>query len=208
MDKRTADRWGDEDLALVERAQNGDREALGELFMRHAQTVRRLLASVIGTNQDVDDLVQDVFVQVFRSLRNFRKESRFSTWLHQVTLYAAYNHLRRPQQRAFLTDNPEALAAPSGEGESSALDALHGRETLARLNAIISSIKPKKRIAFVLFAVEGHSVNEISEMVDAPVPTVKSRIWFARREVRRKAMRDPHLSALLAELEWDNDEEK
>jgi RNA polymerase sigma-70 factor, ECF subfamily len=204
LDKRTADQFGDEDLALVERAQTGDREALGELFMRHAQTVRRLLASVVGSSNELDDLTQEVFIQVFRSLPSFRRESRFTTWLHQVTLYAAYNHLRRPQ-RMILTENPEPLQRP-GDGELEPHTRLHDRETMARLNDILASIKPKKRIAFILFAVEGYSVNEISEMVKAPIPTVKSRIWFARHEVRRKARRDPHLNAVLAELGTVDDE--
>ncbi|HUT76706.1 MAG TPA: sigma factor-like helix-turn-helix DNA-binding protein, partial [Polyangia bacterium] len=76
---------------------------------------------------------------------------------------------------------------------------------LRRLHAILDSIKPKKRVAFVLFAVKGHTVGEIAELVGAPVPTVKSRIWFARRELRKKARRDPYLAQLLEELE-ENDE--
>ena len=200
-----ADQWGDEDLALVERAQGGDREALGELFTKHAQTVRRLLASVVGASNELDDLTQEVFIQVFRSLASFRRESRFTTWLHQVTLYAAYNHLRRPQ-RLVLTDNLEPRAAPDGDVDAGPHARLHSQQTIARLNDILAAIKPKKRIAFILFAVDGYSVNEISEMVKAPIPTVKSRIWFARREVRRKARRDPHLSQVLAELGTEDDE--
>lgn len=199
-----ADARDDDDAPLVERAQAGDREALGDLFVRHSQTVRRLLAGVIGPSSDLDDLVQDVFVQVFRSLPGFRRESRFSTWLHQVTLYAAYNHLRRPR-RVVLSERAEDAAAEP-VGEPGPFASLHGRQALSRLDAILAAIKPKKRIAFILFAVEGYSVNEISEMVRAPVPTVKSRIWFARRELRRRAQRDPVLSAILAEMETEDDE--
>jgi RNA polymerase sigma-70 factor, ECF subfamily len=201
-----ADARDDDDAPLVERAQGGDREALGDLFVRHAHTVRRLLAGVLGSSNDLDDLVQDVFIQVFRSLPSFRRESRFTTWLHQVTLYAAYNHMRRPR-RVVLAERPED-AAPEPVGEPGPFAELHGREALARLDAILAAIKPKKRIAFILFAVEGYSVNEISEMVKAPIPTVKSRIWFARRELRRRAQRDPYLSGILAEMETEDDEER
>jgi RNA polymerase sigma-70 factor, ECF subfamily len=202
LEKRIADRWEDKDRPLVDRAQAGDREALGELFVRHSHAVRRLLAGVIGPTNELDDLVQDVFIQVFKSLPSFRGDARFSTWLHQVTMYAAYNHLRRPR-RVVLAD-PEELAAVSTEDDAPQAR-LHGRETMRRLTAILDTIKPKKRIAFILFAVEGYSIGEVSEMVGAPVPTVKSRVWFARRELRKKARRDPVLGQVLADLEAGDD---
>jgi len=202
LEKRIADRWEDKDRPLVDRAQAGDREALGELFVRHAQAVRRLLSGVIGPTNELDDLVQDVFIQVFKSLPRFRGDSRFSTWLHQVTMYAAYNHLRRPR-RVTLVD-PEELEVAGTDGDGPQVR-LHGRETMRRLNAILDTIKPKKRIAFILFAVEGYSIGEVSEMVGAPVPTVKSRVWFARRELRKKARRDPVLGQVLADLEADDE---
>jgi RNA polymerase sigma-70 factor (ECF subfamily) len=191
--------------ALVRRARDGDREALGELFLLHAPAVRRLLASVIGPSGEIDDLVQDVFIQVHKSLPGFRGDSQFSTWLHQIAVYAAYNHLRRLRGR-MLSIDPERIAdlsLPEREGPHARL---YGGEVLRRLHAILDSIKPKKRVAFVLFAVNGCSVGEISELVGAPVPTVKSRIWFARRELRKKARRDPYLAQLLDELETTDDE--
>jgi RNA polymerase sigma-70 factor, ECF subfamily len=200
LEKRIADRWEDRDRPLVDRAQAGDREAIGELFVRHSHAVRRLLAGVIGSTSELDDLVQEVFIQVFKSLPSFRGDARFSTWLHQVTMYAAYNHLRRP--RRVILAEPDDLAMACGDAEDDGpQERLHGHEAMRRLNAILDTIKPKKRIAFVLFAVEGYSIGEVSQMVGAPIPTVKSRVWFARRELRKKARRDPYLGQLLAELE-------
>jgi RNA polymerase sigma-70 factor (ECF subfamily) len=195
----------DRDRDLVTRAQGGDREALGELFVRHSSAVRRLLASVIGPTDELDDLVQEVFIQVYRSLPGFRGDALFSTWLHQVTVYAAYNYLRRPRRRWVPTD-PERMASISGQSGESPHARLYGRETLRRLHTILDSIKPKKRIAFILFAVNGHSVGEVAEMVGAPIPTVKSRIWFARRELKKKARRDPYLSQLLDEMNVDEND--
>ena len=205
MARKTAPERLDNDGPLVERAQAGDRDALGELFLRHSQSVRRLLASVIGSTDELDDLVQEVFIQVHRSLPGFRGEARFSTWLHQVTVFAAYNYLRKPRRRWVPTD-PETfnnMSSPEGEAPHSKL---YGKESLLRLHNILDSIKPKKRVAFVLFAVEGHSVGEVARIVKAPVPTVKSRIWFARRELRKKARRDPYLGQLLEELDIDDQE--
>ncbi len=204
MARRAENETTPEANALVRRAREGDREALGELFLQHAPAVRRLLGSVIGPSGEIDDLVQDVFVQVHKALPGFRGDSQFSTWLHQIAVYAAYNHLRRLRGR-MLSLEPERIAnldMPEREGPHARL---YGSEVMRRLHIILDSIKPKKRVAFVLFAVKGHSVGEIATLVGAPVPTVKSRIWFARRELRRKARRDPYLAQLLDELE-DHDE--
>jgi RNA polymerase sigma-70 factor (ECF subfamily) len=207
LTKKPAGPREDRDKPLVNRAKRGDRDALGELFVRHSPAVRRLLASVIGPTDELDDLVQEVFIQVHRSLPGFRGDALFSTWLHQVTVYAAYNFLRRPRRRWVPTE-PSRLSAISGPSGESPHARLFGRETLRRLHAILDTIKPKKRIAFILFAVHGLSVGEVAEVVNAPVPTVKSRIWFARRELKKKARRDPYLSQLLEELGSDGLDEK
>ncbi|MDD5306813.1 MAG: sigma-70 family RNA polymerase sigma factor [Deltaproteobacteria bacterium] len=201
MARKTADeRRQDPDRALVLRAQEGDRDALGELFLRHAPAVRRLLAGTLGATAELDDLVQDVFVHVHRSLPSFRGDSLFSTWLHQVTIYAAYNHLRRPR-RGWTTSDVEVLDAIPDATSGTPHDRLVGQEALRRLHAALDRIKPKKRIAFLLFAAMGFSTQEVSEMVGAPVTTVKSRIWFARRELIRKARQDPYLAAILEDAE-------
>lgn len=202
MTRKAVSERVDVDGPLVERAQAGDRDALGELFLRHSQSVRRLLASVIGATDELDDLVQEVFIQVYRSLPGFRGDARFSTWLHQVTVFAAYNFLRKPRRRWVPTE-PEVFNSVSGAEGETPHNKLYGREALRRLEFILDEIKPKKRVAFVLFAVEGYSVGEVASMVKAPVPTVKSRIWFARRELRKKARRDPYLGQLLEEMNTD-----
>ena len=194
------------DRDLVATAQSGDREAIGELFMRHAPKIRRLLAGIIGRTDDLDDLVQEVFIQVHRSIGRFRGDSKFSTWLHQVATYTAYNYLRKPRSRNVSVD-PNILGATVESKSAGAHETTFSRETLERLEALVEQIKPKKRIAFLLFAVEGHSVAEVAEMVDAPVPTVKSRIWFAKRELMKKARRDPYLAQFLEEHDYDDAEE-
>jgi RNA polymerase sigma-70 factor (ECF subfamily) len=192
----------DEDRPLVDRAIAGDREALGDLFVRHAPTVRRLLVSVVGPDSELDDLVQEVFLQVQRSLPRFRGEARFSTWLHQLTVYAAYNYLRKPRGR-FVPTEPRIIASNSSAGSENAYERLVNRETIKRLYAALDRIKPKKRLAFILYAVHGMSAHEVAEMVNAPVPTVKSRIWFAKRELLKKARQDAYLVSLLSELKED-----
>jgi RNA polymerase sigma-70 factor (ECF subfamily) len=194
--ERAAD---DGDLALVERAQQGDREALGELFVCHSIGVRRLLTSVVGPVAEIDDLVQEVFIQVQRSLPRFRRASRFSTWLHQIAVNTAITHLRRLKGKPVAAE-PSAMERRAVDDRADAHDALVGREMVRRLYGILDTVTPKRRAAFTLFEIEGRSIAEVADILGVPTAVAKSRIWFARREIKRKAAGDEYLGPLLEEL--------
>jgi RNA polymerase sigma-70 factor (ECF subfamily) len=188
-----------EDMTLVERAQAGDREALGELFVRHSTTVRRLLTSVVGPSADLDDLAQDVFVQVHRSLPRFRKESRFTTWLHRITVNTAISYLRRPKGRVLPTE-PQVIDAVAADSAADPHRSHVGREMVRRLYRILDSLTPKRRAAYALFEIEGRSIAEVARILGVPTTVAKSRIWFARRELKKKATGDEYLGPLIEEL--------
>ena len=189
-----------EERELVAAAQAGDAEAFGELFVRHSTRVRRLLVSVIGPRAELDDLTQEVFLQVHRALPRFRGAARFSTWLHRITVNTALSHLRRPSGR-LVTTAPELLADRRDERGADAHAATVGREMVRRLYGILDTLSPKRRVAFTLFEIEGRSIAEVAELTGVAAAVAKSRIWFARREVTRKAGDDPYLGPLLEELE-------
>lgn len=188
------------DQVLVTRAQRGDRDALGELFMRHLSSVRRLLVSVLGPATDLDDLAQDVFLQVHRSLKKFRGDSRFTTWLHRIVINVAVSHLRKKTRAQKLA---ERLAADLDREDANQTphDSSLGKEMARRLYAILETVSPKRRAAFVLYHIEGRSLEELARLMGIPRATAKSRVWFARREVRKKAGQDVYLGPLLEELQ-------
>jgi RNA polymerase sigma-70 factor (ECF subfamily) len=184
------------DEALIARIQAGETEALGDLFIKHAQGVRRLLISIMGTSRDLDDLAQEVFLAVHRSVLSFKGQSKFSTWLHRITVNTALSALRRPRRlTAVLQEDLDARPDPHDlESEVS------GREMVRRLYAVLSTMPHKRRVAFVLFEIEGRSIEETAELTGVPVPAAKSRIFFARRELFQKAKADAYLAPLLKEL--------
>ena len=186
-----------EDDALVARLRAGDREALGQLFLRHANPVRRLLVSVMGPSDEVEDLVQEVFLAVHRSIAGFRGNARFSTWLHRVTVNTALNALRRPRRTVAV--EPVDLDRHSDRA-SGADTAVLVRERVRRLYAILDAMTPKRRVAFTLFELEGRSIAEVAEMTGVALPVAKSRIFFARRELKKRAREDAYLAPLLDEL--------
>ena len=191
---------GTAEAALVARARSGAPEALGALFVAHAAATRRLLRSVLGPDDELDDLVQEVFVQVHRSIRGFRGESGFSTWLHRLTVNTAVSHLRsRARRRARLEAAPP-IAPPTCPGPGPD-DRAGAREMLLHLFAILDAMPVKRRVAFTLFELEGLSLERLSKVLDISVEAAKSRVFFARREVIARAAADPCLAALVEEIE-------
>ena len=187
-----------DDQDLVRRAQAGDREAIGDLFVLHSQAVRRLLRSVIGPNADLDDLTQEVFLRVHRSLHGFKGKSRFATWLHRLTVNTAISHLRKMKNKNVLMD-PAVLEVVAGDDSASVHESAIGREMVRRLYKILDTVSHKRRAAFTLFEIEGRSLASMAEILGISRASAKSRVWFARREITRKAGDDPYLGPLLAE---------
>jgi RNA polymerase sigma-70 factor, ECF subfamily len=186
--------------ALVARARSGDAEAIGALFVAHATATRRLLRSVLGPDDELDDLSQEVFVRVHRSIRGFRGESGFSTWLHRLIVNTAVDHLRsRARRRARLEAAPPL--APPASREAGPEDRAAAREMLRRLYAILEAMPVKRRVAFTLFEFEGLSLEALREVLGISVQAAKSRVFFARREVIARAAADPRLAAWIEEIE-------
>jgi|GEM_PF-448399 len=176
---------------LVLRASRGDRSAFRALYDAHRKQVARLVFRMLGSPREVDDVVQDVFVQVFRSLGDFRGQSKFTTWLHRVTVNVVLMHRRAKKSRpAEGAETPLDLEAdrPLPDAEAASL---RRRRAFARL---VEAIGEKKRIVFVLHDLEGLSPAEIGEIVDAPVLTVRTRLFYARRELEALLATDPELA--------------
>ena len=150
----------DPDCALVQRATRGDRQAFSELYRRHVEPTYRRLTHLLGPDPEREDLVQQVFLEVFRSIPSFRGESRFATWLYRVIVNVAYEHLRRNRRRALCplaADSLDLVVAAGTSPEAAARQ----RQQVALALTLLGRLKPDKRIAFVLRVVEGLSLEEI-----------------------------------------------
>ena len=183
-----------EDAELVGRCRTGDAHAFELLFQRHRGPVTRLVYRMLGPSSDLEDLVQDVFLQVIRSLESFRDEARFSTWLYRVALNVVLMHRRAVGRRPRLVDEQHAL--PAVDSAPSAEDALETALRVAAFYRVLARLSDKKRAVFVLHELEGLSPARISEIVGAPVLTVRTRLFYARRELSRMLAEEPVLAAL------------
>jgi RNA polymerase sigma-70 factor (ECF subfamily) len=152
----------------------------------------------------MEDLVQDAFMEIFRSMPRFRGESSLATWLDRITVRVAYAHLgRRRADTVHLSVVPEPVS-----GDASAEDRAIARETLRRLYAALDQIESKQRIAFVLHVIDGRPLKDVATAMDASLVATKVRIWRARRTLVTLAERDPLLSELLGGALVTNEESR
>jgi RNA polymerase sigma-70 factor (ECF subfamily) len=186
---------------LVERCRAGDPQALRMLFERERRYVHRLLYRVVGSNTHMDDLLQDTFMEVFRSLPSFRGESSLRTWIHRCAVRVAYAHFKNNARVPHLEPVDDLGPGPATPEERSSR-----RQAIRRLYAVLDRLEPRQRMAFTLFAIEGRSLRQIAEIMESSLATAKIRTWRARRALEKRAQKDPLLSEFLAD-ETGNDEE-
>ena len=178
----------------VRRAQTGDPEGYRELFRLYVRRIHGLVRRLAGPHGDIDDVVQTVFMEAFRALPSFRGDSTFYTWLGRIAVRSALRHGRQRLHTVPLDQADHEDGSVSPERASDA------RRALARFDAILSTLSEKRRAAFVLHVLQGHSLEEVAAMVDARVGAVKVRIHDARNEIERLARLDPYLAHY---LQWE-----
>ncbi|MBI3185298.1 MAG: sigma-70 family RNA polymerase sigma factor [Myxococcales bacterium] len=190
---RAVSKMGDQ--ALVERAQRGEEAAFRELYAAHRKQVVSQLSYLVP-RADLEDALQEVFIEVFRSVRKFEGRSAFTTWLYRLVVHVAMKSRRKAARRGadlHLAEVPEAADPSPGPGEV-ALTA----ERLARAEALLERLSPKKRTVLVLHDLRGMEAARIAEMTGTNILTVRTRLFYARREFEQLAQADPALSELFA----------
>ena len=173
---------GDEDARLMLAFQNGDSSAFDVLFRRWAARVLRYVSRMVCDAGTAEELVQDVFVRVFKARERYVADARFSTWLYTIATRVALNELRRPQRRRphQSLDAPEASwLAPDDSGPRSD-DVAHARLVAARAQMALAEIPEHQRAALYLVAVEGLSYAEVADSLEATEKSVKALVHRAR----------------------------
>ena len=180
-------RAADPDQALVADAVAGDRDAFGALVRRHQTRIVNYAMAIVRDPAEAEDVAQETFIRAYRSLARFRGDSSFKTWLYTIATNAARTGLERRGRRSrvedgSLDDDAGPLAAADvPAGDADAETALVRREAIDRA---LAALPPDLRVAVVLRDVEGLDYKEIAAATGAPIGTVESRIFRARRRLR------------------------
>jgi len=170
----------------------GDTSALEELIERHQALVAGTVARMLGSNSDVEDIAQQVFIRVWKSARRYTPRAKFTTWLLKITRNLVFNELRRTKRRAQVPLESETGAEePVLKDESNpAPDAsLLEVELREAIEEAIMHLPETQRMALVLRRYEQLSYEQIAEVLDLSVPAVKSVLFRARTELRSRLSR-------------------
>jgi len=185
------------DLDLARRASTGDRAAQRELFVAQRVHVHHALFRILGSNRELEDLVQDAFIEIFRALPSFRGDSTLGRWCQTIAVRVAYLAISRRRPPAVDLSLVEEIVASDADLRRQVI----ARDAARRLYAALDRIEPKQRVAYALAAIDGKSLAEVAELTDSSLFAVKTRVWRARRELLRRARKDAVLSAYLEEFQ-------
>lgn len=181
----------------IRKAQAGDAQALDWIVRTQWDRVQRLLVRVWGPRGDLEDLVQTTFLETLRSLPSFRRESELSTFVSGIAIRVA----RRALRPSLVVRHAVPLDTTDPHAHACGPDIVaHDAEALRRVRDLLAEVAEPKRVAFLLWAVEGMTLPQIAESMQASLPATRSRIFYAQKELARGAERDPYLSEWLAEV--------
>ena len=182
----------DSDKELVERAKQGDLRAFDMLVLKYQRRVLRLVSRLIKNTSEVEDVAQETFIKAFRAIQQFRGDSAFYTWLYRIAVNTAKNHLfskgKRPITLSELAKNEDsesydvidAVSNESPEGN------LAGLQIAEAVNNAVGKLPEELSTAVILREMDGLSYEEIAEVMNCPIGTVRSRIFRAREAIAQE----------------------
>jgi RNA polymerase sigma-70 factor (ECF subfamily) len=175
------------DLELAARCRSGDADAFEELYRQHARRLFGLVFRMLGSAEDAEDLLQEVFLQAHRKLAGFRGESSLGTWLYRLTMNQCLDHLRgRQAKMSRSTESIDAEDAIEPAGHTPAVPTAVSRLDLERA---IATLPAGCKAAFLLHDVEGFEHREIARILGVSEGTSKSQVHKARMKLRAKLSR-------------------
>lgn len=176
----------DANLALLSRCRMNDPEACSELFARYNRKIFNTAYRILGEESSAEDALQETFLNVYRGISSFRGESKISTWISRITINVCLGMLRREKIKPGIELDDESTrglpADPTPSTDPMAYTLLEEKRALVR--EVFRKMSEKQRIVVRLHDMEGYTIQEISEIIDCPPGTVKSRLFYGRQEFK------------------------
>lgn len=168
----------DDDFPIIEKFKQGDERAFTELIQKHKDKVRNLVFLTLGDVDYVDDISQDVFINVYHKLKEFRFESKFTTWLYRITVNKCRDYLRKKKVRSIFVPIDDNDYEKRGKTDNDNFD-------LQKIvQKAILKLPDKLKTPLILRDIDGYSYQEIAEKLECEVGTIKSRIFRARETLK------------------------
>ncbi len=180
----------DEDIALVKRTQNGDMIAYDELIRRYQERIYATLYHMTSNHEDANDLAQETFIKAFQALKSFKGDSSFYTWVYRIAVNKTINFLKQRKNRINISLNdldmnaendPDLVALVS---EKTPRREVNLTELQEKLNEAMLKLSEVHRLVVTLHDVQGLSHEEIGNIMDCNIGTVRSRLFYARQQLQ------------------------
>jgi RNA polymerase sigma factor (sigma-70 family) len=178
------------EMDLVRRAQRGDLAAYDELIQRYQQRIYATVYHMTSNHEDANDLAQDSFIKAFQALKSFKGGSSFYTWLYRIAVNKTINFLKQRKNRVHMSlndldfnteNNPDLVALISDKTPRRDAGL---KELSEKLNAALLKLSEPHRLVMVLHDVQGLSHEEVAEVMDCNIGTVRSRLFYARQQMQ------------------------
>jgi RNA polymerase sigma-70 factor (ECF subfamily) len=177
------------DEELVARSRGGDLDSFNQLVLRWERPIYALAYRVVGREEEARDIAQETFLRAFRALKGFKGQAKFSSWLYRITLNLCRDWMRR-ERRTPIAQTPEGVDLVELAGEATpweSIEDLVSRKELGRAVAKAMSVLPEEqRTAIILKEYQGLTFQEIADLLDCPLSTVKTRLYQGLTVLRRQ----------------------
>lgn len=179
------------DQQLVVRVQKGDKPAFDLLVRKYQHRIAKLVSRYVSDRSEVEDVTQEAFIRAYRAIKGFRGESAFYTWLYRIAVNTAKNYLvsqgRRPPSMDIEAEEAEAVDVSNNLRDVATPERQLLADEIGRtVQRVLAAMPEDLRTALTLREIEGLSYEEIAEVMDCPVGTVRSRIFRAREAIDKE----------------------
>ena len=173
-----------EETEMISRCQQGDQEALKEIFDKYNRKVYRIAYGVVRQREEALDIVQEVFIKLFHTIKNFKGRSRFYTYLYRMTMNTAIDHARKFGKQSVSSLDEEGSFEPSDTLEKGPERILLQKELEERVKQAMDKLPAEQRAALIFRDVEGLSYQEMAEAMGSSIGTVMSRLHYGRKRLQ------------------------
>jgi RNA polymerase sigma-70 factor (ECF subfamily) len=173
-----------EETEMISRCQQGDQEALKEIFDKYHKKVYSIAYGVVRQREEALDVVQDVFIKLFRSIKNFKGRSNFYTYLYRMVMNTAIDHKRKAGKQFMSSLDVEGSFEPSDEPEKGPEKVLLQKELEERVKLAMDKLPAEQKAALIFRDVEGLSYQEMAEAMGCSIGTVMSRLHYGRKRMQ------------------------
>ena len=177
----------DLDWAIVQRVQNGEVSAFNQLVQKYRQPLFSTIYNMTGNREDATDIAQEVFIKAFQSIKRFRGQASFYTWLYRIAVNSSITFIKRAKKQRFInyeTIDETLVSSEILEYFTAKTKTEKGallKELQEKLNEALQKLSPKHRIVVILHEVEGMSHKEIADITKTSEGTVRSRLHYAKK---------------------------